>query len=416
MPFEWHPNEPPPFIESHSRAKLEVLRTYIRAYFNRLNNNPAREEFKIVLVDGFAGGGTFKDSKDTVSGSPLVMLEESNAAVVRLNQHRAKRLNFDCKYFFVDIEKAHTDHLRKVLAERGYQVDERIIFVRNCSFLDAVDDIISEIHRHQPIAGRAIFLLDQKGFSHVELAIVGRIFRELPAAEVILTFAADALVSYFADTPQIRKTAAKLELTDAQMYDLIELKEGSGGRALIQRELREHIRAITGATFDTPFFIRPRTSHRALWFLHLSRHPTARDVMNRCHWDISNTFEHYGHGDIGMLGYDALRSQEIALFNFNELDFQQLATQLPNSLARELYTLASEHPVTVDTVRYALANETAARFSDIDKAILRLFREKEFEIWTPDNKLRSYKLQQLNRTDRIAIPTQRLLLGLSRRD
>ena len=85
MSFKWHPDEPPPQIEAHSRAKLTVLRSYLRAYLDRLNLNPQREEFKLDLVDGFAGGGTFRDGGETLSGTPLIMLEESAAAKDRLN-------------------------------------------------------------------------------------------------------------------------------------------------------------------------------------------------------------------------------------------------------------------------------------------------------------------------------------------
>ena len=109
MSFRWHPDEPPPLIEEHSKAKLTVLRSYLRAYFDRLNVNPQREEFKLDLVDGFVGGGTFRDGDEDLSGSPLIMLEESAAAIERLNRNRTKPLRFDCKYYFVDVETAHTD-------------------------------------------------------------------------------------------------------------------------------------------------------------------------------------------------------------------------------------------------------------------------------------------------------------------
>ena len=59
MQFTWHPDDPPLSIEAHSKAKLSVLRSYLHAYFDRLNVNPARETFRIDLVDGFAGGGIF---------------------------------------------------------------------------------------------------------------------------------------------------------------------------------------------------------------------------------------------------------------------------------------------------------------------------------------------------------------------
>lgn len=416
MSFEWHPDEPPPHIEAHSKAKLEVLRSYLREYFDRLNVNPQREEFKLDLIDGFAGGGTFLDGSTVLPGTPLVMLEETEAARTRLNAERVKRLHIDCKFYFVDKQKAHTDHLRKVLAEHGYRIDDDRIVVRNALFEDELEGILNSIRQRQPRSGRAIFLLDQTGFSQVDLALVSRIFDELPAAEVILTFAADALVNHLAQTPQIAKAVAPLQLTDSQIQDLIQYRDGDGGRALVQRTLRDHARIITGAMYDTPFFIRPGGSRRALWFLHLSRHPTARDVMIQRHWDLHNTFEHYGRGDFGMLGWDTLKDSEtLPLFQFGELDQQQMRKQLLESLPRELFGLASEQPITVDALRHMLANRTAARFSDLDQTILRLVEEREFEILNPDGKMRSRSLKRLSPTDRVALPPALWLPGFSRR-
>ena len=415
MLFRWHPDESPPLIEAHSKAKLDVLRSYLHAYLDRLNVNPHREEFKLDLVDGFAGGGTFLDGKSVVSGTPLIMLEESEKAKERLNRRRTNPLRFDCKYYFVDKEAAHIDHLKKVLDERGYEVDGESIVVINKRFEIVIDDIIAEIRRRQPRAGRSIFLLDQTGFAQVALELVARIFRELPAAEVILTFAADALVNHLAETPSLIKAVAPIALPEARIHELIKQRDGDGGRALIQRTLCDHIRTVTRATYDTPFFIRPSRSRRALWFLHLSRHPTARDVMIRRHWEISNTFEHYGPGDFGMLGWEGLYSKTLPLFHFTGLDAQQMRTNLLNSLPEKLFGLVSENPITVDTMRHMVANKTAARFSDLDKAVLQLFREKELKILDPDGKVRSHTLRRLRPSDQIALPDTLLLPGFSRR-
>ena len=414
--FTWRPNERPPEIEAHSRAKLTVLRSYLGAYFDRLNVNPNREEFKIDLVDGFSGGGTFRDGDETVSGTPLIMIEELKKAEARLNERRAKPLSVDCKFYFTDAEQAHTDHLRKVLTEREYSTDsDDNIVVRNGRFENEIGGILAAIRRRQPRAGRAIFLLDQTGFSQVPLKMVARILEELPAAEVIMTFAADALINNLAETPAIVKAVEPLRLTEFQIREMIQEKDDEYRRAFIQRALRNHIRGETNAPFDTPFFIRPKQSRRALWFLHLSRHPTARDVMIQCHWDVQNTFEHYGHGDFRMLGWDALRTGTLRLFHFEEAEARELHNQLLESLPRELSVLASQYPVTVDSVRRELANRTAARFSDMDKVILDLVQSGEFDVLNPEGKVRSRSLRQLRPTDRIALSSTPLLPGLSRR-
>ena len=416
MQFEWHPNDPPPRIEEHSKAKLTVLRSYLRAYFDRLGTNPARDEFRLDLVDGFAGGGIFRDGDSIESGTPLIMLEESIAAQQRLNRKRNKPLHFNCKFHFVDVNSDHTDHLRRVLADRGLRVDGDEIAVHTSPFEDVADDIVAEVLLRQPRAGRALFLLDQCGFSRVSMVLVARIFERLPTAEVILTFAADSLINHLADRPAFTQSVAPVELTESQIQDMIQLKNGDGGKALIQRVLREHIHSITGATFDTPFYIRAKQSRRALWFLHLSRHPTARDVMIQCHWESFNTFEHFGSGSFDMLGWDALISGSgtLPLFHFDELDADQMREQLLESMPSELYTLAADTPIAVETMRYMFANRTAARFSDLDAVILQLAKEKEFDILTPEGKKRSQRLTRLSSTDLIAVPKMRLLTGFSR--
>ena len=415
MPFQWHPNDPPPSLQEHSKAKLDVLRRYLGAYFDKLGGGLRRDEFKLDLVDGFSGGGTYTYRDSIVSGTPLIMLEESKAAEERLNVNRTKPLRFDCRFHFVDVKADHTAHLRKVLREHGYNTDGKGISVHTSRFEEVADEIIANVRNRQPIAGRAIFLLDQTGYAKVDLGLIARILRSLRSAEVILTFASDVLVNFITKRPHLIKSLAPLQLTQSQIERIIEFRDGDGGRALSQRVLREQIRSVTGATYDTPFFIRPKHSRRALWFLHLSRHPVARDVMIQCHWNSSNTFEHYGTGDFDMLGWDALHAGEVPLFNFTELDAKSLRDQLIDSMPTELYNLAEHDPITVDAMHHALANRTAARFDDLDETVITLVREREFEIWGPDGNLRSRRLTQLDPTDRIAIPAQRKIPGLSRR-
>ncbi len=413
--FKWHPNEPPPRLEEHTRAKLNVLRRYLSAYIDRLNKSPLPDHFKLDLVDGFCGGGTFTDDAGIVSGSPLIMLEEAKAARARLNEGRTKPLTVDCKFYFVDKEQAHIDHLKGVLAERHHGMDEGSIVVRQGTFQETLPSILEEIGTRRPRAGRSVFLLDQTGFAQVGLSLVETILNTLPRAEVILTFAADALINYLADTPAIVKAVAPLELSTEQITDLVRDRNSHVGRAFVQRTLRPHILARTGATYDTPFFIRPERSRRSLWFLHLSKHPTARDVMVQQHWAIHNTFEHDGSGGLDMMGWDALEeSDNLNLFSFKEHDEKTMRAELLNSMPRELLALAADVPITIETMHHMFANRTAARFSDLDDVVLRLMRERELLIIRPDGKPRYRSLRRLRLGDRIAFPDAPLLPGISR--
>ena len=89
--------------------------------------------------------------------------------------------------------------------------------------------------------------------------------------------------------------------------------------------------------------------------------------------------------------------------------------QLLESMPKELFSLASEEPITIDTMRHMFANRTAARYSDLDSIVLQLFQEGEIEILGANHKVRSSSLQKLRPYDRIAMPEQmRFFFGASR--
>ena len=414
MSFVWVPGSAPPPIEDHSLAKLAVLRSYVSAYIDRLCQGSRRDVFKLDLVDGFSGGGLFLDGGVEVSGTPLIMLEEAQSAFTRLNATRVKPLRFDLKFHFVDIASDHIQYLRRVLSERDFLIPEHDIKLYSQAFGQAVGAIISDIKRRQPRAGRALFLLDQKGFSQVDVDLVRRIFTELANAEVILTFAAETLLNHLAERPELYTAVRPIELSETDVRDLLDLKQGAGGRAVAQRTLRDHLRHRTGATYDTPFFIRPGQSRRALWFVHLSRHPTARDVMVQCHWNNFNTFEHYGSGGLDMMGWDALKSGLLPLFGFDRYDADLLHQQLLDTIPEELALYDFSTPLSVERFRAAVANRTAARFSDLDKALSTLASAGEFDILTENGKLRQRGLSRLSPSDLITLPSRPMFPGWSK--
>ena len=412
--FEWCPGSKPPFIEDHSLAKLSVLRDYLSLYINRLCEGSPRDVFKLDLVDGFCGGGLFSRYDGEISGTPLIMLEEAQAAYSRLNSGRLKPLGFDLKFHFNDVNRDHVRYLRSVLKDRSFDIPNHEICVYEPSpFRNVSDQIISDIRARQPRAGRALFLLDQTGFNQVDIEIIRTIFDSLPAAEVILTFSVDTLVNHMAETPSYYKALQPLGLCEADVKRFLDEKDQPFGRALVQRSLRSQIRDLSGSFFDTPFFIRPSDSRRSLWFLHLSRHPVARDVMVQCHWRNFNLFEHYGTGGLDMMGWDSLKGGLPPLFGFSEFDaellHQELVATIPSFLSESNISL----PISIKDFRHLLANSTAGRFTDLDKAALALARVGDFDILTQSGKFRDRDIGRLNPSDQINFTIRPMFPGWS---
>lgn len=405
MSFIWNPNEQAPCIEPHSRAKLDVLRQYLAEYIDTLSSHHGRAEFKLDLVDGFAGGGLYRSGTELISGSPLVMIEEVLSAQDRVNSRRKKPIQFDVKYYFIDSEQSHIDYLKRVFEERGYDLRKNNISMFVGRFEDHFDSIVAEIKRRQPKSGRSIFLLDQTGYSHVNLLLVKRILDELSASEVILTVAMDALRNYAHQSDRFRKAVAPLHLTSEQIQKILEGKNLISD-GMCQRLFRSHLRSVTMASYDTPFYIKPSHSRRALWFVHLSKHPKARDVMIQTHWNQKNIFRHVGSGGFGMLGWDELsKPEEHILFDFDAEALERLKNELLNEIPSKLHGLISHGPVSVAEIYAIWANETAAKFSDLNWVLTELVREGEFELLTSDGKPKG------NRSSRILKPNYQIAIA-----
>ena len=112
----------PSLIEPHSIAKHQVLQTYLSAYFQTLVSSPNQDEFRLTLVDGFAGGGEYRDgaTNEILPGSPLIMLNAVREATFELNRERRKPVNLDVSYFFIEKKPETARYLKKTLTDRGY--------------------------------------------------------------------------------------------------------------------------------------------------------------------------------------------------------------------------------------------------------------------------------------------------------
>lgn len=383
-------------------AKLEVLGSYLHDYYDTLNPYVGQDTFRLDVVDGFAGGGLFLHDGQEQPGSPLIMLNEASKAEQRLNQQRTKRLQFDVKHHFVESEPAHAEYLRSVLQDRGYL--QQVALYPACDVNDVLDRIIFDIRGRQPISGRSIFLLDQCGYTGVDLKTVRHIGALLAKAEVILTVSIGAMLNF-----ATRENIVPLLVSFGVRKDLVEAAlrgaDNSSFRALVQRALPTLIMKSTDFKYFTSFFLMPADSRRALWFAHFSRSAKAHDVMRACHWKIRNSFAHYG-SSLGpnMMGYEALESSEVPLLTFNDRDRAEMNDRIAEQLMRELHR--RDQPMRFRDMFERFSNITAATSSDCNDVALMMRDAGEVHIQRKDGRRRSNSLKNLTPDDRIVLPRQ----------
>ena len=205
MPREnhkWVPGEEPPKIRPHSLAKHRVIDAYLRRYVDVLTQNRRIPEFRLTLVDGFSGGGVYRDWKtgERQPGSPMIMLEAMRDAAIAAQEKRSKEFNLDVEYFFIEKKPTFFSYLESTLRESEFQtfLGQQVHLLRG-NFVEQLPAILQQI-RQRGRGERAIFLLDQFGYKDVPMPEIRRIFSELKNAEVILTFATDAMINYLSES------------------------------------------------------------------------------------------------------------------------------------------------------------------------------------------------------------------------
>lgn len=421
--YSWSLNGPLPTIEDHSLAKHEVLRAYLVNYLRILAQNPRSEGIRVTLVDGFAGGGQYQmQTGRVVGGSPLVLLDalkEARELVAIDRQQRGIRTPYVIHAYvhLVERDVVTCDFLRKVIADSANaHANNTTVEIHQGNFDQKLPEILKDIQTRQKKNGRSVFILDQYGWSQVNLETIKRIFSDLPFAEVFLTWMIDSLVNFLSEemvdklNPALQRTGLSGALTAEK---LLAIKNGSTGndgdltwRRAIQSIMTEQIRSISGATFCTPFYIIPRSSRRGYWLLHLAQHLRANEEMKRIHWK-NNNLHHPGGPGFNMLGFIGTNGQLAFDNRFDEhashVTLEALRTDIPKRI-EQLHT-----PLRFGDLVQITANETPARLQQLQEAVFALARERNLIVRTKAGSVRR-AAHSLDADDVIEIPTQLWLL------
>lgn len=421
--YAWSLDGPPPLIEDHSRAKHDVLRAYLVNYLRILAQSPRSEGIRVTLIDGFAGGGQYRTPAGTiVGGSPIVLLEalrEARALVACDRQQRGIRTPYviSARIHLVERHRGTCEFLRKTIAETPEAHGQNTeVTIHHGDFNQKLPEILKDIRARQRRACRSVFVLDQYGWSQVNLEAVSQIFSELPSAEVFLTWMIDNLINFLSEqmVDKLNPALKKAGLSDVlSADDLLAIKNSEFGgsedltwRRAIQSMMTGQIRASSGATYCTPFYIVPRTSRRGYWLLHLARHLRANEEMKRIHWE-NNNLQHPGGPGFNMLGFIGKNGQLAFDNRFDEHAHRITLDALREDIPKRIEKL--ETPIRFGDLVQLTANETPARLEQLQEVVFSLAEERTLLVRTQAGSKRR-AAHSLAAEDVVELPTQMWLV------
>lgn len=381
-----------PLIDDHSIVKLEIIEEYLSAYMRLLTIHPYTSSLKFAIVDGFSGGGLYKSlNGQEILGSPLRILNTierlKKEITFERENNKFKQIDFDIPVYCIESNKATFEFLRQTLIQSGTNDSTQII---NGEFEKVYTNIIEKLKRNK--YKKAIFLLDQYGYSDATMGTIRYILSHFSNAEIILTFACDSLIDYLSNKKQ--SALLNLGLDNNDIEHLLDTKQDNAhNRKILQFALLESIINKVGVCYYTPFFVQGKKTHRAYWLLHFSNHPIARNEMVKLHYKKHNAFIHYGGEGLDMFGYST--KDKNLLFSFTEEDRlkglnlikKQIQAKIANYDNKTFESLVKNEingtPATIQTIQESLEEQLYYRdieiFDTKTKTIIKNYKNIKLE-------------------------------------
>lgn len=367
-----------PVLDDHGAAKHEILSEYIQKYLSIVCNRFGMGKFDITLVDGFAGGGIYEEGK---IGSPFVMVEAVNKAIIDINKDRKNPIAINPHYFFIEKDPDNFESLENNLSGNQHTKD---IYPLKGDFVSYVDMIISAVKKQNPRGGGGvIFFLDQEGYTSVSIKTINKIRRELPQSEIILTLAISWLIDYISDYDGLIKNTSKLGLTThLNVHEIVHIKENViDSRNIIESKISHAIRESAAFPFFRPFFIEPRDNHRGYWLLHLSPHHRAHNAMTETIWKKGNHMRHYGGAGTRLFDLYFKGEYKDIPSLFGKTFVQEVWEEHRNALIADLPRIIwRDDTMSVEDLIIKTCNETAAPPKMYMEALSKLQNSREIII------------------------------------
>lgn len=366
-PFNWTGGV---LLEDHTRKKHSILRAYFSEYLKTRCQNRMQELFRLVVVDGFAGGGLYQCG---TPGSPIIFIQCLVEAVTAVNAQRMaegfKPIRIDCLILLNELDPDGLALLQsnimpyEELAKGTVGLNIKVEY-----FGQKFDTAYPEIKK-RIVSARArnvFFNLDQSGYSQATETHVRDIMTSWPRPEVLLTFMVSTLLTYISQNEH--KSRVPLEPKLRSEIRAIQRDEGLMAQpefmGVVEKLAFESLKGC--APYVSPFSIGNPTGWH-YWLMHFANVPRARQVYNDILHLDGNAQGHYGRSGLKMLAYDpAEHTGQLYLFD------HAARKQAKEDLYYDIPRLVSEEGDAMLVSRfYEVAySETPAHSDDIHQSMM----------------------------------------------
>lgn len=252
-------------LDPHTKAKHDILKRYLNAWFPILSTNSHR----IVYVDGFSGPGRYKSGE---VGSPVIALN--------LAANRRKALSEEIVFWFVEERDDRVAHLRSELARINVPSHFKVN-IEPGKFHERFNKILQSIDSANGQVAPTFAFIDPFGFSGIPFSIIEQLLSR-DRCEVFVTFMVDA-INRFLEHPDDKVVQ---HIVDAfGTPDAIQIAKGTGNRIARLRELYQS-KLQQVARFVRYFEMRDRQNQTQYYLFFATNNALGHLKMKEAMWTV----------------------------------------------------------------------------------------------------------------------------------
>jgi len=252
-------------IQPHTKAKHEILRRYLNAWFPILS----RRSDRIVYIDGFAGPGRYRGGEP---GSPLIALEVATA-------HRMA-IESEIVFWFIDEDERRIKNLQQEIEKLELPAHFKV-YAECGRFDEKLGAILDDLESNNLQLAPTFCFVDPFGFSGVPFSLVKRLLG-YKRSELLVTFMVDAVKRFLGhSSPGVAGHIVDLYGTDA-VLDLAKTQDDPTRRLreLYQSQLK------SAAQFVRYFEMRDKRNRPLYYLFFATNHPLGHVRMKEAMWKV----------------------------------------------------------------------------------------------------------------------------------
>ena len=256
-------------IEPHTRAKHEVLRHYLKAWFPILS----RWSERIIYLDGFAGPGIYAEGD---YGSPVIALQTAA-------EHKLRQRFKEIVFLFIEKEADRASKLKEVLKKCFPTLPENMRYhVIGAEFAPTLEKVLQHLEESGAELAPTFAFLDPFGFSGFPMRLIGRMM-SYDKCEVLTTFMV-GFVRRFTD-----------ELREPVLNELYATEEWQNVHGIADPEQRlrfllnlyeRQLKDAGGAKYVRSFGMIGVHNQPIYYMVYGTKHPAGLKVMKEAMWKV----------------------------------------------------------------------------------------------------------------------------------